>query len=133
MIHIPCTIPVYTHQTPFPFLSLHLGVGKSCLLLRYSDDCFTSSFITTIGIDFKIKSIMCGDSKVWVCMGACMGMSMGTIMGTVTGMGIRLSMSMSDFRMMYGMVYIWLHDMVVLGCVVRVWLHAACIALCMSV
>lgn len=41
-----------------------LGVGKSCLLLRYSDDSFTSSFITTIGIDFKIKSIMCGDSKV---------------------------------------------------------------------
>lgn len=41
-----------------------LGVGKSCLLLRYSDDSFTSSFITTIGIDFKIKSIMCGDAKV---------------------------------------------------------------------
>lgn len=40
------------------------GVGKSCLLLRYSDDSFTSSFITTIGIDFKIKSIMCGDAKV---------------------------------------------------------------------
>jgi len=33
------------------------GVGKSCLLLRYSDDSFTSSFITTIGIDFKIKSM----------------------------------------------------------------------------
>lgn len=40
------------------------GVGKSCLLLRYSDDSFTSSFITTIGIDFKIKSIAIGDSKV---------------------------------------------------------------------
>jgi len=40
------------------------GVGKSCLLLRYSDDSFTSSFITTIGIDFKIKSISIGDSKV---------------------------------------------------------------------
>ena len=46
-------------------LSLCLtGVGKSCLLLRYSDDSFTSSFITTIGIDFKIKSILIGDSKV---------------------------------------------------------------------
>ena len=33
------------------------GVGKSCLLLRYSDDKFTTSFITTIGIDFKIKTI----------------------------------------------------------------------------
>ncbi len=46
------------------FYSFKLGVGKSCLLLRYSDDSFTSSFITTIGIDFKIKSIMCGESKV---------------------------------------------------------------------
>lgn len=40
------------------------GVGKSCLLLRYTDNSFTSSFITTIGIDFKIKSIICGDSRV---------------------------------------------------------------------
>lgn len=34
-----------------------LGVGKSCLLLRFSDDSFTPSFITTIGIDFKIRTI----------------------------------------------------------------------------
>ena len=40
------------------------GVGKSCLLLRYSDDSFTHSFITTIGIDFKIKSINYGGAKV---------------------------------------------------------------------
>ncbi|KAJ0963577.1 hypothetical protein J5N97_028699 [Dioscorea zingiberensis] len=33
------------------------GVGKSCLLLRFSDDTFTTSFITTIGIDFKIRNI----------------------------------------------------------------------------
>jgi Ras-related protein Rab-8A len=33
------------------------GVGKSCLLLRFSDDAFTPSFITTIGIDFKIRTI----------------------------------------------------------------------------
>ncbi|KAJ2781417.1 GTP-binding protein [Coemansia javaensis] len=33
------------------------GVGKSCLLLRFSDDQFTPSFITTIGIDFKIRTI----------------------------------------------------------------------------
>ena len=32
--------------------------------MRYSDDSFTSSFITTIGIDFKIKSILVDDSKV---------------------------------------------------------------------
>lgn len=41
------------------------AVGKSSLLLRYSDDQFSSSFITTIGIDFKIKSIsLDGDKKV---------------------------------------------------------------------
>ncbi|CAF2118300.1 hypothetical protein BRARA_C00113 [Brassica rapa] len=33
------------------------GVGKSCLLLRFSDDTFTTSFITTIGIDFKIRTV----------------------------------------------------------------------------
>nr|ABK96543.1 unknown [Populus trichocarpa x Populus deltoides] len=33
------------------------GVGKSCLLLRFSDGSFTTSFITTIGIDFKIKPL----------------------------------------------------------------------------
>ncbi len=49
----------------FKFVNiLFLGVGKSCLLLRYSDDSFTSSFITTIGIDFKIKSIAIDDAKV---------------------------------------------------------------------
>ncbi|CAG8807011.1 6100_t:CDS:2, partial [Racocetra persica] len=32
-------------------------VGKSKLLLRFSDDSFTPSFITTIGIDFKIRKI----------------------------------------------------------------------------
>jgi len=33
-------------------------------LSRYVDDCFTSSFITTIGIDFKIKSILIDDLKI---------------------------------------------------------------------
>ncbi len=32
-----------------PALSRRAGVGKSCLLLRFSEDSFTSSFITTIG------------------------------------------------------------------------------------
>lgn len=32
-------------------------MGKSCLLLRFCDDAWTPSFITTIGIDFKIRTI----------------------------------------------------------------------------
>lgn len=28
------------------------GVGKSCLLLRFADDTYTESYITTIGVDF---------------------------------------------------------------------------------
>lgn len=33
------------------------GVGKSCLLLRFADDTYTESYISTIGVDFKIKTI----------------------------------------------------------------------------
>jgi hypothetical protein len=32
-----------------PAARVHAGVGKSCLLLRFSEDSFTPSFITTIG------------------------------------------------------------------------------------
>ncbi|VDM34342.1 unnamed protein product [Hydatigera taeniaeformis] len=33
------------------------GVGKTCILFRFVDDSFSSSFISTIGIDFKIKTV----------------------------------------------------------------------------
>ncbi|XP_046917894.1 RAS oncogene family member Rab10 isoform X4 [Dermatophagoides farinae] len=33
------------------------GVGKTCILFRFSDDAFQTTFISTIGIDFKIKTI----------------------------------------------------------------------------
>jgi len=32
------------------------GVGKSCLVLRFADDSYTESYISTIGVDFKTKS-----------------------------------------------------------------------------
>uniref|UniRef100_A0A7S1G7C5 Uncharacterized protein n=1 Tax=Bicosoecida sp. CB-2014 TaxID=1486930 RepID=A0A7S1G7C5_9STRA len=40
------------------------GVGKTCLMLRYIDDKFSSTFITTIGIDFKFKAIAVGEKRV---------------------------------------------------------------------
>mmetsp|Transcript_54475 Transcript_54475/g.129845 ORF Transcript_54475/g.129845 Transcript_54475/m.129845 type:complete len:214 (+) Transcript_54475:109-750(+) len=33
------------------------GAGKSCLLLRFADDAFSDSYITTIGVDFRFKTI----------------------------------------------------------------------------
>ena len=33
------------------------GVGKTCLLLRFSEDVFSESHIPTIGIDFKTKKV----------------------------------------------------------------------------
>eukprot|EP00055_Hartaetosiga_balthica_P017032 m.111145 g.111145 ORF g.111145 m.111145 type:complete len:207 (+) comp9232_c2_seq1:45-665(+) len=40
------------------------GVGKTCLLFRFSDDAFNSTFISTIGIDFKIRTIDIDDKKI---------------------------------------------------------------------
>merc|ERR1712023_374956 len=40
------------------------GVGKSCLLCRYSEDIFNNKFITTIGIDFKIRTIELDGKKI---------------------------------------------------------------------
>ncbi|CAN1345486.1 Ras-related protein RABD1 [Linum perenne] len=38
------------------------SVGKSCLLLRFADDSYVDSYISTIGVDFKLMLItdLCG-------------------------------------------------------------------------
>lgn len=33
------------------------GAGKSCLLLRFADDTYSESYISTIEVDFKIRTI----------------------------------------------------------------------------
>ncbi len=40
------------------------GVGKTCILFRFSDDAFNNTFISTIGIDFKIKTIELRGKKI---------------------------------------------------------------------
>jgi Ras-related protein Rab-1A len=40
------------------------GVGKSALLTRYVDDSFTMSYIVTVGVDFRIKTMDVLDKKV---------------------------------------------------------------------
>jgi hypothetical protein len=45
----PVTAAPKLTRLPSPPCASAAGVGKSCLLLRYSDDSFTTSFITTIG------------------------------------------------------------------------------------
>jgi len=40
------------------------GVGKSSILVRFADNIFTPSYITTIGVDFKIRTIELGGEKI---------------------------------------------------------------------
>jgi small GTP-binding protein len=40
------------------------GVGKGSLLLRYVDNTFSGSMISTIGVDFKFKIIAVNGQKV---------------------------------------------------------------------
>lgn len=40
------------------------GTGKSSLLLRFADNTFTTSFISTIGVDFKIRTVEINGKRV---------------------------------------------------------------------
>lgn len=40
------------------------GVGKSSLLLRFTDDAFDPEQAATIGVDFKVKTININGDKV---------------------------------------------------------------------
>ena len=54
-------------QYDFIFKVLLLGnsdVGKSSLLLRFVDKLWTDSFVPTIGVDFKVKTIQIGEKTV---------------------------------------------------------------------
>lgn len=40
------------------------SVGKTSFLFRYADDSFTSAFVSTVGIDFKVKTVFRQDKRV---------------------------------------------------------------------
>eukprot|EP00322_Chrysochromulina_rotalis_P011913 CAMPEP_0115867124 /NCGR_PEP_ID=MMETSP0287-20121206/20605_1 /TAXON_ID=412157 /ORGANISM="Chrysochromulina rotalis, Strain UIO044" /LENGTH=230 /DNA_ID=CAMNT_0003321717 /DNA_START=35 /DNA_END=727 /DNA_ORIENTATION=+ len=40
------------------------GVGKSALLQRFADDSFCASHISTIGVDFKVRTLKRDDGKI---------------------------------------------------------------------
>uniref|UniRef100_A0A9J7XI17 small monomeric GTPase n=1 Tax=Cyprinus carpio carpio TaxID=630221 RepID=A0A9J7XI17_CYPCA len=40
------------------------GVGKTCLIIRFAEDNFNSTYISTIGIDFKVKTVDVEGKKV---------------------------------------------------------------------
>nr|AAW27378.1 SJCHGC02999 protein [Schistosoma japonicum] len=45
-------------------LYLSVDVGKSSLLFRYIDDGFSKTYMSTIGVDFKVKTVMIGNTRV---------------------------------------------------------------------
>ncbi|KAI5095276.1 ras-related protein Rab-3C isoform X1, partial [Silurus meridionalis] len=46
------------------------SVGKTSFLFRYADDSFTSAFVSTVGIDFRVKTVYRNDKsiklQIWV-------------------------------------------------------------------
>ena len=40
------------------------SVGKSCLLLRFPDDQFNENYMTTIGVDFRFKTVNCNERNI---------------------------------------------------------------------
>ena len=49
------------------------SVGKTSFLFRYADDTFTPAFVSTVGIDFKVKTVYRHEKRVklqiWVSPG----------------------------------------------------------------
>ncbi|XP_065455076.1 ras-related protein Rab-3C isoform X3 [Chrysemys picta bellii] len=40
------------------------SVGKTSFLFRYADDSFTSAFVSTVGIDFKVKTVFKNEKRI---------------------------------------------------------------------
>lgn len=64
------------HDYDYLFKFIVIGdsyTGKSALVMRFADDTFTDSYISTIGIDFKIRIIESNNKfiklQIWDCAG----------------------------------------------------------------
>lgn len=55
--------PEYDYLFKFQLIG-DSGCGKSCLLIRFADDTYTDSYVSTIGVDFKMKSLPIGDKMI---------------------------------------------------------------------
>jgi Ras-related protein Rab-1A len=40
------------------------GVGKSSLLMRFAEDTYSPDFISTIGVDFRVKTVKIGEDRL---------------------------------------------------------------------
>lgn len=68
------------------------SVGKTSFLFRYADDSFTPAFVSTVGIDFKVKTVYRHDKRIklqiWVGPAAVLGLQLegpGVPLGTFMG------------------------------------------------
>ncbi|KAK8894612.1 hypothetical protein M9Y10_023049 [Tritrichomonas musculus] len=49
---------MYSKNPLFKFIIIgESSVGKTCIIMRYTEDRFTDSFLTTVGVDFKVKEV----------------------------------------------------------------------------
>ena len=59
------TIPNQEYDMLFKVLLVgNSGVGKSSLFLRFVDEIWEDSFVPTIGVDFKIKTLLIEEKKI---------------------------------------------------------------------
>lgn len=87
-------------------------MGKSCLLLRFCDDSYTPSFITTIGIDFKIRTIDLDGKRVKLQIWDTAGQERFRTITTAYyrgAMGILLVFDVTDERS-FNNVRNWIHN-----------------------
>jgi len=69
-----CNLKKHEEDLPFEYQNFdymfkiliigNSSVGKTSFLFRYADDSFTSAFVSTVGIDFKVKTVFRQDKRV---------------------------------------------------------------------